>query len=161
MTFQSRPGSSLATSVLLLCVVGSFLAAFSRTPPSSTNHLSSSLPPHAHQAVPTTTESSGSDNCLLRCWLANKTIHSWSQKGCWSHRICTRFGALVLRTVGCGCKKTKKAVDSPTRWPCQSCCLCLCVLSRTSEQTCEAAALLRPFFSRSPFVISSPLQRSC
>jgi hypothetical protein len=38
---------------------------------------------------------------------------------------------------------------------------CACVLSRSLEQTCEAAALLRSFFSSSPFVNSSLLQQSC
>jgi hypothetical protein len=35
---------------------------------------------------------------------------------------------------------------------------CACALPRTSEQTCEAAALLHSLFSSSPFVISSLLQ---
>jgi hypothetical protein len=37
---------------------------------------------------------------------------------------------------------------------------CACTLSRSLEWTCKAAALLRSFFSSSPFVISSPLQWS-
>jgi hypothetical protein len=35
-----------------------------------------------------------------------------------------------------------------------------CALSRSLEQTCKAAALLRSLFSSSPFVISSLLQQS-